>query len=170
MRNLNPLDSVHFFDSLESTQKRVLRTNQVSSMVAPVFQVRRQAWGHTIRDGIEGEASGRQNRHAGGRPPIGRTDFVEQWLGIQREDAQPALSAPECPGAPPEYAPPPVAGKHAPCLLQEQCAGGGAGGAGGLWRLAGEAIWGQGADTYALQGTPTRPMRHGTLRGPAPSR
>ncbi|KFM24211.1 Deoxynucleoside triphosphate triphosphohydrolase SAMHD1-like protein [Auxenochlorella protothecoides] len=38
MRNLNPLDSVHFFDSLESTQKRVLRTNQISSMVAPVFQ------------------------------------------------------------------------------------------------------------------------------------
>lgn len=40
MRNLNPLDSVHFFDNLESVSKRALRTDQISLMVAPVFQVR----------------------------------------------------------------------------------------------------------------------------------
>lgn len=44
MRHQNPLDCVHFYDYLESTQKRPLRTSQISAMVSPVFQVRR-AWG-----------------------------------------------------------------------------------------------------------------------------
>ncbi|KDD74334.1 hypothetical protein H632_c1392p0, partial [Helicosporidium sp. ATCC 50920] len=38
MRDSNPLDRVHFFDDLESTEKRALRPHQITSMLAANFQ------------------------------------------------------------------------------------------------------------------------------------
>lgn len=39
-RDKNPLDAVHFFDSLDASQKRKLRPDQISSMVVASYQVR----------------------------------------------------------------------------------------------------------------------------------
>jgi hypothetical protein len=38
-RDKNPLDAVHFFDSLQATEKRKLRPDQISSMVVASYQV-----------------------------------------------------------------------------------------------------------------------------------
>lgn len=38
-RDKNPLDAVHFFDSLDASQKRKLRPDQISSMVVASYQV-----------------------------------------------------------------------------------------------------------------------------------
>lgn len=40
MRSANPLDSVHFFDHWDSTEKRGMRHHQITSMMAAAFQVR----------------------------------------------------------------------------------------------------------------------------------
>lgn len=41
MRNLNPLDNVHFYDYIGSTEKRTLKPDQISSMVASSFEEKR---------------------------------------------------------------------------------------------------------------------------------
>lgn len=41
MKNRNPLDNVHFFDYLESMEKRKLRPDQISSMVVAAFEEKR---------------------------------------------------------------------------------------------------------------------------------
>jgi len=41
MRNRNPLDNVHFYDYIGSTEKRTLKPEQISSMVAASFEEKR---------------------------------------------------------------------------------------------------------------------------------